>query len=131
MWFSILQRHLGSSSCIQIQNDEIVSDPNLDTLNRTINENSTKTCEYYAEIKAYQYMLHNNSNSQDSTNITTIASILYLLQSAGESLQSIEVSCCLLSYVCILDYGHFIITVQQSQKQNVLHWFCWTRGAGV
>ena len=57
-----------------------------------MNISSTESiCKYYAEIKAYQYKLNKFSISRNVSN-STIASVMYLLQSAGESLQAIEVS---------------------------------------
>ena len=57
-----------------------------------MNTSSTESiCKYYAEIKAYQYKLNKFSVSRNVSN-STIASVMYLLQSAGESLQAIEVS---------------------------------------
>ena len=64
----------------------------LTTLLRS--QNLTKTCEFYAGIKVYQYMLHQFLGIQNTSNISnvTLLSILYLLQNAGESLQTIQVS---------------------------------------
>ena len=75
-----------------------------------MNESTTESiCKYYAEIKAYQYKLNKLSTSPNVLN-KTIASVMYLLQSAGESLQAIEVSTlpCIWHALNIL-----IITVQQ------------------
>ena len=72
-----------------------------------MNETTTESiCKYYAEIKAYQYKLNKLSTSPNKT----IESVMYLLQSAGESLQAIEVSTlpCIWHTLNIL-----IITVQQ------------------
>ena len=72
-----------------------------------MNETTTESiCKYYAEIKAYQHKLNKLSTSPNKT----IASVMYLLQSAGESLQAIEVSTlpCIWHTLNIL-----IITVQQ------------------
>ena len=52
------------------------------------------TCERYTEIKAFQYMLNTFLHAQNTNSIsnTSILSIMYLLQNAGESLQAIKVS---------------------------------------
>ena len=52
------------------------------------------TCERYAEIKAFQYMLNKFLRAQNTNSIsnTSILSIMYLLQNTGESLQAIQVS---------------------------------------
>ena len=83
--FSSLQPHLRNSYCDNTSDQHDKISPSL---NKTLKENTTKTCRDYAEIKAYQYMLHNFTTSQN----ITISSIMYLLQSAAESLQAIQVS---------------------------------------
>ena len=81
-------------SCNTVTYNQILSNYTLEGLNRILDENSTvTTCKYYEEIKAYQYKLHKFFTSQNTSN-TTIASITYLLQSAAESLQAIQVKLC-------------------------------------
>ena len=81
-------------------------------LESILNENTTEViCKYYAKIKAYQYILHKFFTSSNKSN-TTIVSIMYLLQSAGESLQTIEVNICLHATYIHSSYN-MIITVQQ------------------
>ena len=55
--------------------------------------NATAICKKYADIKIYQVMLYKFFDSQATANIsnTTILSIVYMLQQAGESLQEIQV----------------------------------------
>ena len=70
--------------------------PNLswERLNETLNENiTTAICKKYVEIKAYEYKLQKFIDAQNTSNTTTIVSIIYLLQSVAESLQAIQVSC--------------------------------------
>jgi len=57
------------------------------------NKTSEIICKHYAEIKAYQYKLYQFFTSQDIGKVSnaTITSIMYLLQSVGESLQTIKV----------------------------------------
>ena len=69
------------------------SDLQLESLNHTLQENITVTCQYYSILKAYQYMLYQFLHSQD-TNVSnaTTTSVMYLLQTAAKSLQNIQVS---------------------------------------
>jgi len=69
------------------------SDLQLESLRHTLEENITITCQYYSTLKAYQYMLYQFLHSQDTnvSNVTT-TSVMYLLQTAAESLQVISVS---------------------------------------
>ena len=56
--------------------------------------NTTIVCKEYADVKTYQYLLYQFlNNSQATANVpnTTILSIVYMLQQAGESLQEIQV----------------------------------------
>ena len=71
------------------------SDLQLESLNHTLQENITITCQYYSTLKTYQYMLYQFLHSQD-TNVSnaTTTLVMYLLQTAAESLQIIQV--CLL-----------------------------------
>jgi len=77
-----MQNHLSTSNNAH---DRLSDLPKLQKLNAL--------CKHYAEIKAYQYMLYQFLGTQNS-NISnvTILSIMYLLQNAGESLQTIQVS---------------------------------------
>ena len=88
MQIFFIQKHLHISKSF-ISNtirDNIADLPELKDLNTT--------CIHYTEIKAYQYMLHQFLGTQNTAKITnaTILSIMYLLQNAGESLQTIQVS---------------------------------------
>ena len=76
---------------IPLQSDS--SDMQLDSLKYILQENITITCQYYSTLKAYQYMLYQFLHSQD-TNVSnaTTTSVMYLLQTAAESLQIIQVS---------------------------------------
>ena len=51
-------------------------------------------CKEYTDIKTYQFMLNRSFECQATASIsnTTILSIIYMLQQAGESLQEIQVS---------------------------------------
>ena len=75
-----------------------VSDSSWKSLNENLTVNITTTiCKNYTEIKAFEYKLQKFINAQNTSNATVVA-IMYLLQSAAESLQAIQVSC---SYVRI------------------------------
>ena len=76
-----------------LQSDDDSSDLQLESLRYTLKENITVTCQYYSTLKAYQYMLYQFLHSQD-TNVSnaTTRSVMYLLQTAAESLQIIQVS---------------------------------------
>ena len=78
--------HISKSFIFNTTRDNISGLPELKEL--------TATCRHYTEIKAYQYMLHQLLGTQTTSNISnaTILSIMYLLQNAGESLQTIQVS---------------------------------------
>ena len=94
----LIQRQLYISNykafILSTTRDDISSLPELKGL--------TTTCGRYAEVKAFQYMLHQFLGTQNASNIAkaTILSVMYLLQNAGEFLQSIQVS--ILRYKIIL-----------------------------
>ena len=95
------------------QND---NDEQSESLSNTL-ENITVTCRYYSELKAYQYMLYQFFHSQD-TNVSnvTITSVMYLLQTAAESLQKIQVRVFNFNkFILSIDFV-FIITVLQQWK---------------
>jgi len=71
-------------------------------------KNSSHICRNYSMTKAYQYMLHRYLHRQQEMELsnTTITSILYLLQSAGESLQSAQVSISQINECC---YIHILV----------------------
>jgi len=75
------------------QNYDGFSDLELESLRHTLEENIAVTCQYYSTLKAYQHMLYQFLHSQD-TNVSnaTTTSVMYLLQTAAESLQTISVS---------------------------------------
>lgn len=84
------------------------SNPSVSSLN-----DLSELCEDYAQIKAYQYKLLKFFTNQNLPNTTTV-SIMYLLQSAAESLQAIQVSCSYCIRTWMAYYDHY--TVQQPSK---------------
>jgi len=82
---------------------------------------------YYAELKLYQYMLHQIVETCDTGNISnlTIISVMYLLQQAGELLEAIQVS---YSYYCNLLY-YFTTNIYSMRttiiivKINMIKWW--------
>ena len=94
LYINILQDKISS----QLHNNippQLEDYPDLKSANLryTLQENITVTCQYYSTLKAYQYMLYQFLHSQD-TNVSngTTRSVMYLLQTAAESLQIIQVS---------------------------------------